>query len=480
MRRLLAALLLAAAVAPLARAATVTVLNLDGPSEGFNDPSPVAPIGGNNGVTLGQQRLLAFQHAADLWGAVLQSNVPILVDATFDPDQCDSTSAILGSAAPNTVDRDTPGAPRAGVWFTQALANSCAGVDNEPTEDDIVASFNSAIGTTCAFPITWYYGFDANPGANQIDFVSVVLHELTHGLGFLSLVDLDTGAKFVGRDDAFMVWLGNDATGIAFPAMSNAQRVSASTSTGNLTWTGPVVVAGSSFLTHGRHANGHVEMYAPPTIEPGSSVSHYSDSLTPDELMEPVYTVPTHDLTLTLAALRDMGWNGCVVATTTTVTSSTTTTVFPPEVCNDLVDNDHNGLIDCADPACASDPSCGPCAAGGSFSAVACQLGALATRTLTAADVGPLQGSLADRAMRAQQLADAARTSCAGGGTRRARAKLRAGLKQLAQFNRRINSRIGRRNIGPQRAADLIGKAQRIQLDMHALARALLCPTSAD
>src|SRR5262249_47345586 len=156
-------------VAPLARAATVTVLNLDGPSEGFNDPSPVAPIGGNNGVTLGQQRLLAFPHAADLWGAVLQSNVPILVDATVDQAQCDATSAIRGSAAPNTVDRDTPGAPKAGVWFTQALANSCAGVDNEPTEDDIVASFNSAIGTTCAFPITWYYGFDANPGANQID-----------------------------------------------------------------------------------------------------------------------------------------------------------------------------------------------------------------------------------------------------------------------------------------------------------------------
>src|SRR5262249_59927614 len=80
MRRLLAALLLTAAVAPLARAATVTVLNLDGPSEGFNDPSPVAPIGGNNGVTLGQQRLLAFPHAADLSGAVLQSNIPIPVD----------------------------------------------------------------------------------------------------------------------------------------------------------------------------------------------------------------------------------------------------------------------------------------------------------------------------------------------------------------------------------------------------------------
>jgi hypothetical protein len=26
--------------------------------------------------------------------------------------------------------------------------------------------------------------------------------------------------------------------------------------------------------------------------------------------------------------------------------------------CSDGIDNDHNGLIDCADPACADDPPC--------------------------------------------------------------------------------------------------------------------------
>jgi hypothetical protein len=34
-------------------AATIVIVNNDGAGEGFNDPTPVAPVGGNPGVTLG-------------------------------------------------------------------------------------------------------------------------------------------------------------------------------------------------------------------------------------------------------------------------------------------------------------------------------------------------------------------------------------------------------------------------------------------
>ena len=76
----LVALILALALLPGAAfaAATITVVNTDGPGEGFNDPTPAAPVGGNPGTTRrGQQRLIAFQHAADIWGAVLDSPVEI-------------------------------------------------------------------------------------------------------------------------------------------------------------------------------------------------------------------------------------------------------------------------------------------------------------------------------------------------------------------------------------------------------------------
>src|SRR5262245_59811557 len=69
----------------LQAAATINIVNMDGPGEGFNDTTPAVPVGGNTGTTIGAQRLIAFQHAADLWGAQLNSNVVISVAASFDP-----------------------------------------------------------------------------------------------------------------------------------------------------------------------------------------------------------------------------------------------------------------------------------------------------------------------------------------------------------------------------------------------------------
>src|SRR5262245_20796798 len=78
--------------------ATITILNGDGPNEGFNGPTPAAPVGGNPGTTIGQQRLIAFQFAADIWSLALDSNVEIVIDAQFNPLSCTATTAILGSA----------------------------------------------------------------------------------------------------------------------------------------------------------------------------------------------------------------------------------------------------------------------------------------------------------------------------------------------------------------------------------------------
>src|SRR5713101_2126677 len=143
-----------------AQAATITIVNLDGPGEGLNDPTPVAPVGGNPGTTLGAQRLNAFQAAAGLWGAHLDSSVEIRVGANFDPLPCSDTSAILGQAGSKTVHRDFAGAPVANTWFPQALANSLARTDLDPGNDDIGATFNSSFGTTCAPLSGWYYGLD--------------------------------------------------------------------------------------------------------------------------------------------------------------------------------------------------------------------------------------------------------------------------------------------------------------------------------
>ncbi|HEX9820286.1 MAG TPA: Calx-beta domain-containing protein [Methylomirabilota bacterium] len=304
----LVSVLFAAAV-PAAQAAKISVINLDGPGEGFNSAAPRAPVGGNPGTTLGAQRLIAFRFAAKIWGAGLSSPVTIRVGATFDPLPCNAGSAVLGAAGPSLVVRDFPGAPAASTWYASALADARFGADLVPGVDDIIAFFNSSIGTTCLFPNPWYYGLDANPPPGQIDFVTVVLHELGHGLGFLTVVQLASGAKLAGFDDAFMRFLErHGASPAGYPSMSNGQRVAASVDTGNLHWVGPNVRAAAGGELSSGTVGDHVRMFAPNPQQPGSSVSHWDSVLVPNQLMEPSYTMPIHDPTLELALFQDIGW----------------------------------------------------------------------------------------------------------------------------------------------------------------------------
>jgi hypothetical protein len=326
---------MAVVATPVAHATTITVVNNDSLGEGFNDPTPVAPVGGNTGTNLGDQRLIAFQHAADIWAGLIVSPVAIRIGAQFNPLTCNSTSAVLGSAGAAASFRNFSGALVPSTWYPIALANALHGSDLDPGpgSDDITAQFNSSIGTTCAFPKVWYYGLDANPPGSQIDFVSVVLHELAHGLGFQTLVNLATGAKALGFNDTFMLNLEDHGTSPSdYPSMTNAQRVAASMDTGNLHWVGANVEAASGVLTAGRVGT-HVRMFAPNPQQPGSSVSHWDTALNPNEVMEPIYTGPLHDVGLALELFVDLGWNVgptlpevTIAATDDTATEQGTTT----------------------------------------------------------------------------------------------------------------------------------------------------------
>ena len=126
--------------------ATITVINVDGPGEGFNDPTAAAPVGGNSGTTLGQQRFIAFQFAANRWGETLDSNVQIFVTAAFNP----LGANVLGSAGTIFIFRDFPGlfalypgVEFPGTWYGSALADKRAGVDLNPGFADINAQFSS-------------------------------------------------------------------------------------------------------------------------------------------------------------------------------------------------------------------------------------------------------------------------------------------------------------------------------------------------
>jgi len=224
-------------VAVVTRAATITIVNLDGPGEGFNDPTPAAPVGGNPGTTIGAQRLYVFQYAANVWGAILPDPIEVLVDSNFDPLTCDGSSAVLGSAGPTFIESDFPNADKTSTWYHVALANRLAGEDLEPGSSDITAQFNSDIGKPECFPAPWYYGVDGNEGT-AIELLPVVIHELGHGLGFSTSTIAGVEEVFPSIYDYFLY---DRTLGMHWPDMTDGQRSASSQNCNNLVWDGPSV-----------------------------------------------------------------------------------------------------------------------------------------------------------------------------------------------------------------------------------------------
>lgn len=243
-----AALVLAFGATLAHAAATIQIVNLNAPGVGFNDATPAAPVGGNTGTTLGEQRLIAFTHAANIWGASLDSAVPIRVGASFEPRPCTATGAVLGSAGAVEIFYDFDNAPLAGTWYSSALAAKLAGTD-VTAMNHIRARFNSELGKPgCLTGTSFYLGLDGNEGSN-IDFVATLLHEMGHGLGFQTFTDGETGeyADAGGGDPGHpSVWdhfLTDNRLSKTWVQSTEAERAASSISIDGLSWGGPLVTA---------------------------------------------------------------------------------------------------------------------------------------------------------------------------------------------------------------------------------------------
>lgn len=206
----------------------------------------------------------AFQYAADRWEQVIVSPVPIEVDAYFNalgPDVLGQAGAYLYVDEPgNESDRYTPG----------ALANRLAKTDIDPMFPDIEAEFNSSFAN-------WYFGLDARPGPGEYDFVTVVMHELGHGLGVAGAMDVapdGTGAWGYGPDVPVLpnVYddLSRDAAGMPLLSYPNkSTRLGSALESGALYFDGPRAKAAN--------AGQPARLYSPEFWEGGSSYSHLDE-----------------------------------------------------------------------------------------------------------------------------------------------------------------------------------------------------------
>jgi hypothetical protein len=263
----------------------------------------------------------AISFTIKIWEKYLISAQPIKINLFY----WDLTSAgPLGITFPNGR-RDFPGAPVDSVWYATSLANAITGTETNPGESDLDIYFNGNSS------IPWYFGTDGLPGAAQYDFVSVLLHEIGHGLGFLSLAKSTSGTGSLGyltSADFFPLtstfpWpdlqgkpsiydyfiettAGDHIADTAFYANPSSALHAAFTS--NALWFN----APKSFLANG---NVRVRLYAPTTFALGTSVTHLNETTFPashpSTLMTPFISKGeiNHDPGLmTLAMLEDIGW----------------------------------------------------------------------------------------------------------------------------------------------------------------------------
>ena len=255
----------------------------------------------------------AFQYAVDIWDSLIRTPVPIRIDATFvDLGGFEDNAIILGGARPAAW--KSPGSLN--LWFVDAIADMKAGKDLENGEPDIITKFNSNQ------EVNWYFGIDGNTPSSKMDFVTTVIHEIAHGLGFSSfarientsieIFSLSVGNGILRNGNPrfpqiydFFVENGSGTALISFPDPSSA-LVEQFTSN-NIFWNGK----------KGVEANGGIQpqLYAPSLWEQGSSYTHLDETSFPagnvNSLMTPYFDrqEAIHNPgNLTLGMLEDMGW----------------------------------------------------------------------------------------------------------------------------------------------------------------------------
>ena len=242
----------------------------------------------------------AFQYAADIWETLITSPVTIEVDAEYK-DLSHLGAGILGAAGPTTVHRDFTNAPVSGTWYPQAVANKLAGTDLASSDADIAAAFNSA-------QPDWYFGTGMTTPVNKYSFVTVALHELGHGLGFLGSMDVNAGVGSYGIDGypfIYDTYTENNAGTPLVNYTNPSTELATHLQSGNVFFDAP----------YANYANSgaRVELYAPGIWKPGSSYSHLDEWANGTSHALMTYSVnlgeTLHDPgAVVLCMFKDMGW----------------------------------------------------------------------------------------------------------------------------------------------------------------------------
>jgi fibronectin type 3 domain-containing protein len=240
----------------------------------------------------------ALDYAADIWEATIHSTVPITIRACW----ADLGDERLGYSGGGFFVNNFSGAPDAETLFLSSLANALHGSDLMPGYFDMHITFSQSY--------EYYFGTDANPGLEQLDFVTLALHEIGHGLNFSSEADWVFGNGYIGW--GYDRYSNYDKHMVTRDGLPLTDYEYGSSELGGLLIGNVIYFSGDNADA----ANGgqHVRIYAPNRWDSGSSYVHldyYTYNETVNSLMVFAQSKGSanHDTgPVTRGILADLGW----------------------------------------------------------------------------------------------------------------------------------------------------------------------------
>jgi len=286
-----------------------TVCGMGEPMPGFVIPAPAKSRNNNAapvifevtyGANVPEIAKTSFERATAILGDLFTSSMLISVRLQIGEDLAANT---LAGAFPGTYLRNFNAAPKANAWYPIALAEKIAREEFNSVRApfDIEVTYNAAIN--------WNYT-STSVQSNQFDFVTVILHELMHGMGFSALTNVndDTNIgtlKFDGISTAYSQFL-EDAAG---------QNLSEEIDDPSITM-GTALRSNALYsVTPSLGLNGErARIFAPIVYSGGSSISHLDERTyngTPNALMTPSVSraaIVHNPGPVALNMLYDLGW----------------------------------------------------------------------------------------------------------------------------------------------------------------------------
>lgn len=254
----------------------------------------------------------AFDYAASIWSDVLDSDQNIGINAcwrtNFPPGTILGAAGTIGSFV--LVSSSYPP-----TYFPSALAEHILG--GQLNSIDMFAEFNASLPN-------WHFLLDANPASTDYDFVTVVLHELGHGLGFFGYRAIDDGIGSAECDGvAGTGCIGRKNSGMYIPTMFDRHIDKITNGVDILSLPNPgteiysLLNGSGGGLTFDENnpcyfyeGSTNSPINLPNPYQPGSTYTHFDNSTFPNELMGPSLTTgkAIHDVGLAANVMYNIGW----------------------------------------------------------------------------------------------------------------------------------------------------------------------------